>query len=554
MILHKRLLCFILCTSMILSLAGCSHPAEQAIAETETRAPGDIQDTSAQDFPGETAYDTEETEPVALDQITALETSFLTFADSPQIGHVKIHSVSAQERNGVVRYTVGYSAPAGMAIQLQQGKLNHVFDMETTSQQETIVFDIPSAEVHSLNGSFDMKFAFTDEDYFLIKIITTWPEEDGSTSPDALPQDFEPFYWCDRNSSDIIKSITIHDALDDWQFSIAHTVPGTPDTIVSLCSGSSTEFLPEQAESLSGQENVFSFQIPKETVSGLDSIFIEIGSPETGKRSIRLEPPFRVRKTPGTPIEEPVQTGYAVENKMTSGNYEIHDITAQRLDNGYVRFNFDLTLSDNIHAYIQANTDIHDTNASYPLSVFYSTGERQLVSVDIPEKQLKEINYLFLYLAANNNDRNSALIWVPHSSISAAADTASQSQEIPLNCYLSQTVDEAQYQLHGCTARILANGNVRYMLRCTLPGGVLCRFFDSMTDGSKVTAWYASGARSGEHTIVVDVEQSVAMVENEFIIFADPFAAQTGAIFVIDNTLVLDSPEESQDIHVQLIR
>ena len=130
--LHKRLLCVILCISMILSLVGCGQ-AESTPTQTtgvlteETQVAVDSYLAIAQGFIDKEDFNSaiavlEQAQAIADDeritallaeidamQGTELDVELFTNAEYLQTGSVEIHSVAAQERNdGAVRYTIEY--------------------------------------------------------------------------------------------------------------------------------------------------------------------------------------------------------------------------------------------------------------------------------------------------------------------------------------------------------------------------------------------------------------------------------------------------------------
>lgn len=542
----KRLIGSFLCGFITLTLACCGR--EEPVVTT---------------IPEETTVVTEsvaaqvETAPEEPEVPVDLEVSYLSFSGSPRIGEVEICGLSAREQSGVVRYTIDYCAPAGMSMELLNQQWKHVFDRTTTDRQESLVFEMDSDDVRKLCGTFDVRFAFGEEDYYLMKVLSSWPVSgNGASVPEAgLPEEFEVGFF-GRNAlvsgEGTVETFAVKDGGENWQFVLSHTLPSDLDGRVYVYAGEESRPVAENAEPAG--EGLFRFEIPKEDLSEMEGINVLFASEDAGYYEVSTNLPLRVQKTNGAPIGEPVPLGFAAENASKATEYEIQGITAQKLDNGYVRFVMDMTLPADQMAQATLCMDLQDAWKNQTLSSFQTTGMREQYVLDIDQGTLAASQYLTLGTYTEKGSPG-LTVYIPHSDVTTVVNDAAVVATIPLECFLSETVDKTKYQLHGCTAQILESGNVRYTLTCTMPEGILGHFFDSMTDGKKVNSWYATGAQSGEHTITLNVDEMTANVETDFVFFADPFAKRTGAIFVINNTAVLDyaAQEAPADIAVCLV-
>lgn len=561
---QKRFICIVLCVSMILPLVGCSQ-AEPSPANTtgvpaeETQVSVDSYLAIAQSFIDKEDFDSaiavlEQAQAIADDeritallaeidamQGTELDVELFTNAEYLQTGTVEIHCVSAQERNdGAVRYTIEYSAPSGMYIHLVEGRLDHRFDFKTTGQREKISFEIGVQDIRDLYGSFGVKFAFSDANYYFLDIMVRWPgeESDGAMqlNTNEVPDEYELsfFHWNElRNIEASIDSYWLKDAGDHWQFTVWHTFPENLCASVWLWSDGERELFLEHPTSTNQEKNVFRFEISKEVLSAWKSVQLVFESEEAGYYSADVYIPFQVKRTMGTPIGEPVQTGYAIDNELKTGSYEIHDSTIQRLSNGYIRYAVDMTVSGNM----RISAFLHTGSGNQYIAETYSCGERKEYVFDIPEEHMDGSNTLFLNVSVNDRDR--FFMWIPHFALSASTDAEELSGAIPMNYQVWDNPDEAQYQVYGCTAHFLKNGYVRYTLTCTMPKEILCRFIDP-PNGNNISFYYATGANAGKQIIVMDVEERVAKTTNNITFFGNVYDESSRFTFGIDNSPIAD--------------
>ena len=489
----KRLICIMLCASMLLSLAGCGQTDSTAMegsAPEATQVAAESYLSIAQGFIDKGDYDSAiavltqaqellEDERIAAllaeIQSTELNVTVLPISDTLQPDSVEIHSVSAQERSGMVRYTVDYSAPEGLLVHLSNGRLDQRLDVKTAGKRETIVFEMKEQDVRDLEGSFFVRFGSTETEFCLVRVDTAWPGEERSVvalAADELPEAFEPGYWLGSDTEGMLESIWVTDAGAQWQFTVSHTMQGDPETAVSLSSGSGSQMVPEEAITEDPQNNTFSFGIPKETLTELEAVFVGIGSHENGYFNYRIDYPFQIQETAGIPVGEPVQTGYSVEDELKSGSYEIHDVTAQRLNNGYVRFVVDMTLSADMTISAFLIVDAQKQGGNQFLSEIPSGEGRKQYCLDIHEELLQKSGYLFLYVMSGRNDRDRFFLNIPHGCITAASKGTAVSDAVEIPVFEVENTDREQYQFHGCKAQVLNNGSVNDWLKSCLKSSI----------------------------------------------------------------------------------
>lgn len=564
--LHKRLLCVILCISMILSLVGCGQ-AESTPTQTtgvlteETQVAVDSYLAIAQGFIDKEDFNSaiavlEQAQAIADDeritallaeidamQGTELDVELFTNAEYLQTGSVEIHSVAAQERNdGAVRYTIEYSAPSGMYIHLVEGRLDHRFDFKTTGRREKISFEIGVQDIRDLNGSLGVKFAFSEVNYYFLDIAVKWSGEESNDAVQLntadVPEEYELSFslWSElQDEEGAIDSYWIKDCGESWLFTVSHTLPENLAVSVCLWADGKRELFFEQPTSTNQEENILQFEISKEKLSEWKSIQLVFGSDETGYYSADAQIPFTIKRTMGTPIGQPVQTGYAIDNELKTGSYEIHESTIQRLSNGYIRYTVDMTLSKNMRVAVFLNT----SSGNQFISESYSNGERTEYVFDVPEEHMDGANTLYLFVHAAENDRDRFFVWIPHFSLSASTGADELSSLIPLDYQVWDNPDETQYEVHECTAHLLKNGYVRYTLTCTMPDEVFCRFIDPPS-GNNISFFYATGSNAGKQVIVMDVEESVAKTTNNLTFFGNIYDESKRFTVGIDNSPIAD--------------
>ena len=90
-----------------------------------------------------------------------------------QSGSYTIHGVTAQRLdNGYTRYTIDYTAPAGMSTCIfspPNGDLFKIFGPITTGARETLIFDLEDQVVEE-SGEISISFNFNDDDRFFVFI------------------------------------------------------------------------------------------------------------------------------------------------------------------------------------------------------------------------------------------------------------------------------------------------------------------------------------------------------------------------------------------------
>lgn len=195
----KQIISLVLCLSVLLTLAGCaqSEPAATTVPETAAPAPTETVDPAqallaeAQNLiDGGKLTEAETllapldgTDPrVAelLDKIEAgkqpIDLKITLSYDGPNgkfPQNVQIHGVTAQAvYPGTVRYTVDYTAPGRTPIRLSGGGISEQAPKAASGQREQLVFEIPEADVRAMGGIFRMEFRFAQ-----VIIGTQWPGE-----------------------------------------------------------------------------------------------------------------------------------------------------------------------------------------------------------------------------------------------------------------------------------------------------------------------------------------------------------------------------------------
>ena len=115
------------------------------------------------------------TEIVLTDGNPVGESAAVEYAENNmlQSGSYTIHGVTAQRLdNGYTRYTIDYTAPAGMSTCIfspPNGDLFKIFGPITTGARETLIFDLEDQVVEE-SGEISISFNFNDDDRFFVFI------------------------------------------------------------------------------------------------------------------------------------------------------------------------------------------------------------------------------------------------------------------------------------------------------------------------------------------------------------------------------------------------
>lgn len=104
--------------------------------------------------------------------------------------------------------------------------------------------------------------------------------------------------------------------------------------------------------------------------------------------------------TDGKPVGPSVNIDYSIGSNLKTGTFEVHSYTAQKLDNGYIRFTIDCT-----------------TREGMPFSVFNppngdvfmfiggpTTGERQTIVYDLPAEDVQSVSMIVMRFNFDNDD------------------------------------------------------------------------------------------------------------------------------------------------------
>ena len=168
----KRLLCIVLCISMLLSLIGCGQaettPMQSEVMPTETSQTEATQVAVesylaiAQGFIDKEDFDSaiavlEQAKGIAedariddllaqIDQMRSIPLDVVFSVDSSGLksGTAQIHSVTATERHdGFVRFVIDYTATKGMYFRVGGVRLDYTGNFLTTGMRDIFSFEMP---------------------------------------------------------------------------------------------------------------------------------------------------------------------------------------------------------------------------------------------------------------------------------------------------------------------------------------------------------------------------------------------------------------------------
>lgn len=456
---------------------------------------------------------------------------------------VKIHSFTAEETYGSkVRYTLDYTAPEGMRIQLH-GKNRALLrdDFTTAGERGCFVFEIDAEDVRMLQGIFQLQFAESEGNVHILNVQTRWPGEAGT----GVHASYEVSYLlADLSHTGNVQmhSFAVHDAEDRYRFSVEYTAVEGLKVEGLLETPDADLFLWDEKITTTGEREALEFEIAKDSFASGE--YMEVCfTADTGEWvAAGFTFPMRIRQTAGQPIEEPYRPGYILPNNWSAGFAEVHDCFIQRLDNGFVRYTLDLS------APIGCFVSILGISGSGEelLDQFLSCQTRQQFVFDIPGSTLAQTKGLSVLLGVPRG--RSQFFEIPSGFFSASTEGTPVSDPVELEFYTSGRANPEQFQVLGCTAQLLDNGFYRYTVEVNTLENTRCSLFDP-PDGDTFFYSFVTGAEAGNHTFCFDVEAEAASSLAE-ITFSCVLPSGHSLAAVLKNTV---SPYVPEPIEVTVI-
>lgn len=224
----KRILCLVLCVSLLLSLAGCGKPSAESAtmatvpvstAPAETVDPVEAALTVARGLMDAGELDAAE---AVLAQVgeDARVTALLAEIDSLRIIDLDVtmdfiyhtgdpetlipYALTAQEfSDGMVRFTFDYVAPEGTPLKVIGDYLGYFDHAPATGEREQFVFEIAAEDIRRIGSKFTIEFGPGSVSLLTIDVVVAWPGEqaadasnlpllsDGQPVGEAVKLDYE---------------------------------------------------------------------------------------------------------------------------------------------------------------------------------------------------------------------------------------------------------------------------------------------------------------------------------------------------------------------------
>lgn len=422
----KRLLCWILCISMVLSLAGCGM--NDATTAQETQVAADSYLAIAKEFIDQEDFGSAiavleqaavlSDDPRILEMLHSIQNIEITYSVNDMLyeGSVEIHDCSAvRQKDGDIRYTISYTASEGMSVAVidppNGEKMYSILETRTTGEQDAIIFELNKEDAKSLS-----EIAVVFDSSFFLQITNPWAEE--------------------TESSKTAPAITTEEKPDDpgmksGYITENHLKEGTAEvfgcTIWKLDNGNVryeldyyvpagmtvSAFDPPDAKKINirkegfttGNREQFTFEIESATLDEINAITIAFVSQDLNDAYyVFLENNLYLASvTDGKPVGEPETGEVHTESQLKSGTVEISDCQIQNLSNGYIRHTIAFCAPAGMSVRIQ---DPPNGDAFKYIAEAKTTGTLQELTFDIPKENAGAVPYLLvLFEYENKNER-----------------------------------------------------------------------------------------------------------------------------------------------------
>ena len=517
--LHKRLLCVILCISMILSLVGCGQ-AESTPTQTtgvlteETQVAVDSYLAIAQGFIDQEDFDSaiavlEQAKGIAADgridemlaqieerRSTPLEVVVNTEDDFLKSGSVEIHSVTASERhNGFVRYTVDYTASAGMSVRMEGGRLQYECDFITQGGRDIFEFEIEAAAVKAMKSDLLIVFQYGMENRFHLRIVTKWPGENQGgaiTVPFTMEEDPE-LKGCE------IHSLTVQAADKNTLIYTIDCTRASSNNVMDLTI-SAVDGEPLYIDNISTDHWMYNLTVNRAAVEAAGDLCLRFEDVATGK-ICTVTLPSSEYELPKVDSIEPIgaeqEVGFAVYNKLNKGSFEISSCRVQILNTGFARFTIEYSAEENIELWV--NCYVNNVNKNiFGDRMPAPKGQTQFF---ISMEDLHNSKQVGFTLYPENNGYYEITIPNTWANYVSEGEPIEEPIEIPFEVLRSKNEDI--YSLEKVTMQHLNNGLIR--LAFDYHSAAHASWELSAIDTAFVVN-IVSGPQAGPQTLILDVD------------------------------------------------
>lgn len=461
-----------------------------------------------------------------LEEVNALREIPLTVAFSQVSStlaedELVVYNITAVHlHNSQVRYTLTYSAPEGMKPQLWGRNLFHIFPGETAGGLETITFEIADADVRKMSGQFQLAFAIPELHQAVFDVYTLWPGEVRQTQEESAEENrlssFALSYWymdVYENAGFKVNSFWVDDDGENSHFALEYTAQKAME--VNGYIGNEANENQLWTKQIQIGDGRLEFSVSNEDIARNTFLAVILTGDGGEAVDMSLDLPLKMLHTSGNPVGDPIDLGYTLQKNWNSDAYQIHSLTAVKLDNGYVRYALDMTLPK--EAYFTVNTFDLQYVGTTILSTTTATG-RQMFYVDILQDALQE-SVETTILLCEMVSRYENLITIPNSWITAMTEGVPISDPVELTWGAEGAED---YMGRSFTVQALDNDHYRFTMEFTAPGNQHCGVFD-LPNGDNVKLKWITAAGQTEHTIVFDVSKETLECVTELAMYVNSF-------------------------------
>lgn len=541
--MYKRLLCIVLCIAIVLPLVSCGQSKTEI---PEITAPSNISDSTQEEqdpveaclTAAQNLIDCEdlnaaitvleqgilETQSSQLQEMlhavrsmlpVDLNISTISQAQGKLAQDIVIHSFAAQEQyNGVVQYTLDYSAPEGMEIWVSGVNLNFKSDFVTSGQREQFVFKIDTEYARKMDG-LSINFYYNDSDRFYLNATIHWPlKADINQKTEELlvtdaedPMQGQPVCYSIENTlnADYQFGGCFTAELDNGytRFWLSYRLPF--DATVTVYS---PNFCYQKKEQTTGSEQFedLIFDIKTEKLASVQDFNIDFRISNENKVTVTLDThkgPSTV--TSGVPVGEAYTLPYSIEDQLQTGSANIHKIIARKLDNGYVRYEIEYTASEGM--WMCFTNDCH-AKVSFYQEAGLTTEGRNTACIDLKQNIAAACPMVQFSMIYEDNDLFH--VFINNHAIAAEANlsdgtavgevTEIQCSELPGGSF------NKMCEIISCSGQLLDNGYVRFKLKYRAPENAPVSFFFPPPNSFRFRSFDITGKSGQINQMIFDVE------------------------------------------------
>lgn len=252
-------------------------------------------------------------------------------------------------------------------------------------------------------------------------------------------------------------------------------------------------------DQVSGNREKFVFDLMNKDIfeSGRMCVGFYGGGKELDERQYIIFSSTDINKS--TPIGEPWEVPYAVNQACTiADQYTIYGLTAQKLDNGYIRVTLEYQAPAGmmLDAFSPPNGDIFKIFRNEKTS-----GKRETFIYDLPIENLKQINFVTMKFFSEDKEENECQYVSAYATDIIGGNLVGNPWDVSYTLNQECTISD-QYTIYGLSAQKIENGNIRMTLVYQAPAGmgvnafnppngnVFAIYRDKKTSGSRETFFY----------------------------------------------------------------